>query len=93
VLASVIVGRLSSLVNFALNKRFVFRSGASITATLWRYYALVVAIGALSYGSIWALARHAHWNVFAAKLVVDSVLSLVSFSVQRTFVFRRSDLS
>jgi glycosyltransferase involved in cell wall biosynthesis len=93
ILVSVVIGRLSSLVNFALNRRFVFRSGASITATLWRYYALVFAVGALSYGSIWALTRHAHWNVFAAKIAVDSVLSLVSFSMQRTFVFRRSDLN
>lgn len=93
VLASVVVGRISSLVNFTLNKRFVFRSGASVITTLWRYYALVVTLGAISYGSIWALTRHAHWNVFAAKLAVDAVLSFVSFSVQRTFVFRRNDLS
>lgn len=93
VLGSIIFGRLSSLLNFALNKRFVFRSGASITATLWRYYALVAGIASLSYGAIWALSRHAHWNVYAAKLAVDSVLSLVSFSVQRTFVFRRSDMN
>jgi putative flippase GtrA len=92
ILASVLFGRLSSLVNFALNRRFVFRSGASLTRTLWRYYALVAGIAALSYGAIWALTQHAHWNVFAAKVAVDSVLSLVSFSVQRTFVFRRSDL-
>jgi glycosyltransferase involved in cell wall biosynthesis len=92
ILASFVIGRLSSLVNFALNRRFVFRSGTSLTRTLWRYYALVAGIAALSYGAIWALTKHAHWNVFAAKAVVDSVLSLVSFSVQRTFVFRRSDL-
>jgi glycosyltransferase involved in cell wall biosynthesis len=92
VLVSVAVGRLSSLVNFLLNRRFVFHNHASIRGTLWRYYLLVPAIGALSYLGIWTLTRYAGWNVFAAKLVVDTLLSLVSFSMQRTFVFRRSEV-
>jgi len=91
VLASIAVGRLSSLVNFALNRKFVFHNRASVPGTLWRYYALVAAIAGLSYLLIWALHRYARWNVFAAKLAVDSLLSLVSFSVQRTFVFRRAE--
>jgi glycosyltransferase involved in cell wall biosynthesis len=91
VLVSVVVGRLSSLVNFALNKKYVFHSGVSIKGTLWRYYVLVAAIAGLSSLLIWALHRYARWNVFAAKVIVDMLLSLVSFSVQRTFVFRRSE--
>jgi len=87
--ASIVVGRLSSLVNFALNRRFVFHNRAPVSGVLWRYYALVAAIGALSYVLIWTLHRYGRWNVFAAKVAVDSLLSLVSFSVQRTFVFRR----
>jgi glycosyltransferase involved in cell wall biosynthesis len=92
ILVSVAVGRLSSLVNFLLNRRFVFHNHASIRGTLWRYYLLVPAIGAVSYFGIWALTRYAAWNVFAAKLIVDTLLSLVSFSMQRTFVFRRSEV-
>jgi putative flippase GtrA len=87
--ASIVVGRLSSLVNFALNKRFVFHNRAPVSGVLWRYYALVAAIGALSYLLISTLNRYGHWNVFVAKVMVDSLLSLVSFSMQRTFVFRR----
>jgi glycosyltransferase involved in cell wall biosynthesis len=90
---SVVVGRLSSLVNFVLNRRFVFHNRASIKGTLSRYYLLVAAIGALSYLGIWSLTRYAASNVFAAKVVVDTLLSLVSFSMQRTFVFRRSDVA
>jgi len=93
VLAGVVVGRLSSLVNFALNKKFVFHSRTSVAGALWRYYLLVAAIAALSYGLIWTLTSRLHWNVFAAKVTVDVLLSLVSFSVQRTFVFRKSEVS
>jgi len=91
VLASVVVGRLSSLVNFALNRKFVFHNRGSVTGTLWRYYLLVAAVAALSYAMIGTLANRAHWNVFAAKVTVDILLSLVSFSVQRTFVFRKAE--
>lgn len=88
-LPSIAIGRLSSLVNFALNKRFVFHSRAPVKGTLWRYYFLVAAIGSLSYLLIWSLTHYGRWNVFVAKITVDSLLSLVSFSMQRTFVFRR----
>jgi len=91
IFASVAFGRLSSLVNFALNKKYVFQSRASVKGTLARYYVLVAVIAGLSYLLIWSLHRYLHWNVFAAKLVVDTLLSLVSFSVQRTFVFRKAE--
>ncbi|WP_263409945.1 bifunctional glycosyltransferase family 2/GtrA family protein [Terriglobus tenax] len=87
---SVAVGRLSSLVNFALNKKFVFHSSASVKGTIWRYYVLAAAIAGVSYLLIRSVHQYLGWNVIAIKLVVDVLLSLVSFSVQRTFVFRRN---
>jgi glycosyltransferase involved in cell wall biosynthesis len=91
ILASLIIGRLSSLLNFALNKRFVFHSRRALAPALRRYYALAAAIAALSYGLIWSLTCQAHFNVFIAKLCVDVPLSLISFSVQRTFIFRTAE--
>lgn len=87
VLTSIIVGRLSSLANFALNKRFVFNSGVPLPGALVRYYLLVLAVAAASFGAIHWLTGHLGWNVFATKLLVDTLLSLASFAVQRTFVF------
>jgi glycosyltransferase involved in cell wall biosynthesis len=87
---SVGVGRLSSLVNFSLNKKYVFNSRVDVGRAIFRYYLLAAGIAAASYGSIIGL-RYFGWNVFAGKLIADSVLSLVSFSVQRTFVFRELD--
>ncbi len=86
-LVSVIAGRLSSLVNFLLNRRFVFHSGAGLWVALWRYYLLAIAVAAASYGSIGELMIRWGWNVLAAKVVVDTVLSLATFSVQRVFIF------
>ena len=91
VLLSVVVGRLSSLVNFWVNRRFVFNHHSSVPQALWRYYVLAVAIGAASYGSIECLHRYAHWPVLLAKVCGDVLLSLISFAAQRTFVFRRGE--
>ena len=91
VLLSVVVGRLSSLVNFWVNRRFVFHNHGSLGQALWRYYLLAVAIGAASYWMIVGLHRYLHWPVLLAKMSVDVMLSLMSFAVQRTFVFRRGE--
>lgn len=90
ILVGVAVGRLSSLVNFAVNRHFVFNSCGPVVSALGRYYVLAVAIAGLSYMLIRAAVLYLHWNVFAAKLVIDAVLSLISFSAQRTWVFFRT---
>lgn len=91
ILLSFVAGRTSSLVNFALNKRFVFHSGTAVGPALLRYYVLAAAIAAASYVSIQALTATLALNVILAKVLVETTLSLLSFSVQRTFVFASSD--
>jgi glycosyltransferase involved in cell wall biosynthesis len=87
VLASIVVGRLSSLANFLLNRRFVFNSRGQMGVALGRYYLLALAVAIVSYGLINGLTSYLGWNVFATKVIVDTLLSLVTFSVQRIFVF------
>lgn len=87
--AAVIVGRISSLVNFTLNRRFVFRTHRALWRTLLEYYVLVAAVALASYAAITLLSHRYGWKVIAAKIAADAILSLVSFSVQRTFIFRQ----
>lgn len=84
---AVVVGRSSSLLNFVLNRRLVFRNRASVRQSLWRYYLLAAVLAAISYSAIRGLSHWLGWNVLAIKILVESLLSLVSFSVQRTLVF------
>lgn len=86
-LAAVAMGRLSSIVNFSLNRALVFRSGGSVPVALLRYYLLAVLLAALAYGSIKVASLTLGWNVVLSKIVFETLFSLVSFSVQRTFVF------
>ena len=90
ILLSVVVGRSSSLVNFALNRGLVFHNRSSIRGSIWRYYLLAAVLGAISYSAIRGLSSLLGWNMVAIKILVESLLSLVSFSVQRTLVFGRA---
>jgi glycosyltransferase involved in cell wall biosynthesis len=85
--ASMIAGRVSSLANFFLNRRFVFSSSDGLAFALGRYYVLVALIALASYSGIRLLSGNLGMNVLVAKVLVETCLSLVSFSLQRTFVF------
>lgn len=87
VLVSVVLGRVSSLVNFALNRSLVFHSSSPVPGSLGRYYVLATVLAAISYGAILTFSRWLGWNMIVIKVSVETALSLISFSVQRTFVF------
>ena len=88
---SIVAGRVSSLANFALNRRFVFHSGTGLGAALAKYYALVLVIAAASYYAISYLSGRLGMNVVAAKAIAETILWLISFSIQRKFVFARME--
>lgn len=87
VLISIIVGRVSSLINFALNRSVVFHNAAPIRGSIWRYYLLATLLAIISYSAIRGLSQWLGWNIVLIKVVVETSLSLVSFSVQKTLVF------
>jgi len=87
VLTSMVAGRVSSLANFALNRRFVFHSAGGVAVALLKYYTLAAILGAAAYCSIRCLSGGLGWNVLVAKIAAETILWLASFSVQRGFIF------
>lgn len=88
---SVVAARLlSSLVNFIINRKIVFRQKGTVAHAAFRYYTLVVFIMLASYGLIWTLSGPLGINVFLAKLLTDILLSIISFIAQREFVYSSS---
>lgn len=81
---------VSSVVNFSLNRNMVF--GAQ-KGSWWKqalgYYALVVVI-AVTGSLLVDLGTSApiHLNEYIVKIIVDVMLSVVSFFVQRVLIFR-----
>lgn len=82
---------VSSLVNFTLNRRRVFRSGKSVKRSALRYYILAAAqllVSALCVRGLSALfGTGAGILQTIIKVVTDTVLFFVSFGIQRDWVY------
>lgn len=80
---------LSGAVNFGLNRRWVFRRGATgpVSREAVAYALLAVNLLLAGYAGLRVLT-HAGVPLLAAKVVADLVLFLVGYRVQRTAVFR-----
>lgn len=83
----------SSLVNFYLNKKLVFQSNAKTGKALLRYYALAVpqmfAQMLLTYGAyrLFGISESQSGLRTLLHIVVMAVLFLLSFTIQRKWVF------
>jgi glycosyltransferase involved in cell wall biosynthesis len=89
-LLSVIGARLvSASTNFLANRHLVFRASGSMARHALRYIALALVLLAASYGSL-QLLTGLGLPLLVAKLISEVALYLVSFAVQRRFVFRRT---
>jgi len=82
---------ISSLFNFLLNRKAVFKSNQKIKITMGRYYVLCVLQMLTSFGLVYllsALFGVAGLLVTVIKVIVDTVLYFISFQVQREWVFK-----
>ena len=89
VIATVAARILSALFNYSVNKSRVFHNHDKHGKTLWRYAVLCVcqmALSAVGTSGLYALLK---WNATFLKLVVDCVLFVLSFRLQRGWVFRK----
>lgn len=83
-----VCGRLiAAIVNFNLNRRMVFLFRGSGARVIARYAAVVAGSGALSYLSLISVHSLLGISYFPAKLLVETLLFLANFALQRDFVF------
>jgi glycosyltransferase involved in cell wall biosynthesis len=82
---------VSSFVNFLINKRHVFHNKSKMIPPLLKYYTLVILLGAASYTLISTLKTQLSMNVIVSKVMVETLLFLASFSIQRDFVFKNRE--
>lgn len=91
ILISLAVARAASAtLNYACNRSFVFRSRTSFAGSFVRYWALVLLIAALSYvltATLSALLDVRGASVTVVKVVVESALFILSYRLQKKWVF------
>ncbi|MFS0917770.1 glycosyltransferase [Brevibacillus sp. 179-C 1.1 NHS] len=84
--ATVIARIISIMVNYLLNKHFVFRKEDS-QGSLWRYLTLCVLVILLSSTGVYLIHTIFYMSEKIAKLICDAILFLLSFQMQRRWVF------
>lgn len=82
---------VATLVNFSLNRNFVFKHQAKKLPAFLKFVALVVFMGAVSYSMINMLVAYTGMGVIAAKILAETALYLINFATQRTLIFRRHE--
>lgn len=86
IVSTVLARVLSSFINFMINRNVVFKSSSS--NTIVKYYALsIVQMGISALGVHYIYSAVSSGEV-VIKIIVDSLLFLVSFVIQREWVFK-----
>lgn len=86
---SMIAARLvAGGLNFTVNRAFVFKDKSSCVRSVLKYAACVALMGVLSYLIMQVLLLTICSSVLLAKICSETLLYVVSFIIQREFIFR-----
>ena len=89
ILYSTVLARVvSSLYNFIMNKNKVFESNGKTSKTIAKYYLLAVCQMLVSSFLVSFVFSKIKFNTSIIKLFVDFVLFLISYQIQRKWVFK-----
>lgn len=79
---------VSSLFNFFMNRNIVFGSKDEIKKSIIQYYMLCGGILVLSGSLVSIVVAIFRCNKVITKIVVDSILFLLSFQIQKRYIFK-----
>ncbi|MCQ2772798.1 MAG: bifunctional glycosyltransferase family 2/GtrA family protein [Bacilli bacterium] len=88
-IANVVARVISASVNFTINYNLVFKKREKLWSAALKYFLLALFILGCNTGILWLLVDKAKLNEFVAKIIVEAVMFVVSWLVQRFFVFRK----
>ena len=89
---SMVTARLAAMIfNYSGARRVVFQSRQRQVVVLPKYVLLVVCNGLLSYVLIRFLQYTFGFHAIPAKLLAEGLLFIVSFTIQRDFVFTKRE--
>lgn len=89
---NVIARVISATVNFSINYKIVFRSKDKLWKAVLKYALLAVFILVCNTTILWLLVEKAGMNKYLAKVIVEITMFIISWLVQRLFVFRKKKL-
>lgn len=93
ILVSTVGARIvSSFYNYNFNRKAVFDSKDNMKSSMLKYYALCVVQMMVSYGLVYGvnvLFTMGSVMTVVSKIIIDTILFLISFQIQRAWVFKK----
>ena len=87
VIASILARIISSIYNFGVNSKVVFKS--SNKKSLSKYFILVIIQMFISAFSVSAIFKVTRINSTLIKVIVDTIIFVINFVIQREWVFKK----
>lgn len=87
VIATILARIISSIYNFGINSKVVFKS--SNKKSLAKYFILVIIQMFISAFSVSAIYKVLQINSTLIKIVVDTIIFVINFVIQREWVFKK----
>ena len=81
---------ISSVVNYTLNRKFVFKNKGSIAKSALEYFGLAAVILVGNTLVLDLLVNTCGLHQMLAKIVTEIVFFMLSFTVQRCFIFKKA---
>lgn len=87
-IATVIARIISGILNFMLNRKWAFKSSGKIDIESRKYLCLFTVQMVLSFMLVY-LFGHLSEKLTSIKIVVDFILFLISYVIQRKYIFKK----
>ena len=79
---------ISSIFNFYMNKKFVFKNKEGIAKPAAKYFLLAALILAANTKLIVLCVKYLIHNKYISKILIEVLLFFISWAAQKSFVFR-----
>lgn len=89
IMCNIIARIISASVNFTINYKLVFKSKSNVFLAILKYACLALFILGCGTLFLWLLVDKAGMNKYLAKIIVEVTMFIISWLIQRLFVFRK----
>ena len=83
---------ISSIFNFSMNKKFVFKNKEGIVKTAAKYFLLAALILAANTIMLELCVKYLIHNKYISKILIEVLLFFISWAAQKSFVFRKREI-
>lgn len=93
IIANIIARIVSGSVNFSINYRYVFQTKETLINSALKYSALSVSILLCNSALLYLSTTILGYNPYSAKIAVEVLLFIISWLIQRSFVFVKKEVN